>query len=657
MKVQIMKIMIRFATRRRLFQVGLGILLALGLTCFANPNYLAQSRILFAQNNEFQIYVAPNGKDSNPGTLTAPIASIRRAQELARQATASKRQNVTVYLRGGLYRLTNTLNFDERDSGAEGYTVTYAAYAKERPVLSGGVPISNWKQTSNELFTTRVNLRFRQLYTNGQRGIRARFPNGNNYLRLRQWFADPKPDIQNTRDENRVIVVNAADLKGFNITPESKVEMVIHRDWAENRLRVESLQIRGDRGLVTVREPERQMAFGSLYPFKYPRQAYHLENSLSFVDAPGEWFLEPDGDLFYRPRAGETLASLKAVAPNLDTLIQIMGKPNNPVKNLVFRGLTFTETTWLIPDQYGKVGFQGPTSFIPAPNNQPIANTALTAAVKVRYARNLRFTRNRIQNSGGNGITFGVGVQNSAIVGNIFKNIAASGIVLHGPTTRTQLSYARPNKTNSQVWAEDFKGRSPLSEQNRNNQINNNLITQVGVDYTDNCGIFGAYIADTKIENNQLSKLPYTGISLGWGWTSETTDQSNNLVRANDISEAMQMLTDGGGIYHLSRSNGTQIIENYIHAMKLSPWAERRVLSAIMIDSGSSGLLVARNVFRNFSTEAKRKAQDSFTQILLSTPREANRLEANEDISPTIAKQVIAKAGLEPAYRDLQTSL
>jgi hypothetical protein len=305
-----------------LFCIGL---LLTGLLTTQSSCVWAQVSVFFAQTHEVQIYVAVNGRNSNPGTITAPVASIDRAQTLARQATITQRKNVTVYLRGGLYRLARTLEFNEQDSGAEGYKVTYKAYAKERPILSGGVPITGWRPASNGLYTTKINFKFRQLYINGRRVTRARFPNGNNYLRLRQWYLDAKPDINNTREANRVLIVNAADFQGVAIPTNGSTEIVIQRDWAQNRLRIESFQLQGNKGLVGVREPERQSAFGSLYAFKYPLQAYHLENSLSFLDVPGEWFLDPDGDLFYRPRPGETVSSLKAVAPRLETLLRIHG--------------------------------------------------------------------------------------------------------------------------------------------------------------------------------------------------------------------------------------------------------------------------------------------------------------------------------------------
>ncbi len=45
-----------------------------------------------------QIYVAPDGNDSNPGTIDQPFESIQKAQELASPGD-------TVFIRGGTYQI------------------------------------------------------------------------------------------------------------------------------------------------------------------------------------------------------------------------------------------------------------------------------------------------------------------------------------------------------------------------------------------------------------------------------------------------------------------------------------------------------------------------------------------------------------------------
>src|SRR5207249_787073 len=66
----------------------------------------------FAHGAEF--FVAPNGDDTNPGTLEKPFATLPRAQEAARKAIADGK--VIVKLRGGVYYLRDTLVLTKADS-------------------------------------------------------------------------------------------------------------------------------------------------------------------------------------------------------------------------------------------------------------------------------------------------------------------------------------------------------------------------------------------------------------------------------------------------------------------------------------------------------------------------------------------------------------
>ncbi|MDH7603953.1 MAG: T9SS type A sorting domain-containing protein [Melioribacter sp.] len=86
-----------------------------------------------------QIYIAPYGNDSNPGTIDKPLESLQKAQELVNPGD-------TVFIRGGLYKIrANQISkvvsnlfacvtyLDK--SGTEGNTIKYWAYPGETPVF------------------------------------------------------------------------------------------------------------------------------------------------------------------------------------------------------------------------------------------------------------------------------------------------------------------------------------------------------------------------------------------------------------------------------------------------------------------------------------------------------------------------------------------
>ncbi|MCL5098062.1 MAG: hypothetical protein M1608_11160 [Candidatus Omnitrophica bacterium] len=56
-----------------------------------------------APENKADFYVAPDGKDSNPGNAAAPFATIAKARDAVREKVAAGlTNNVLVLIRGGL---------------------------------------------------------------------------------------------------------------------------------------------------------------------------------------------------------------------------------------------------------------------------------------------------------------------------------------------------------------------------------------------------------------------------------------------------------------------------------------------------------------------------------------------------------------------------
>jgi hypothetical protein len=76
-------------------------------------------------------YVAPDGADANSGTMTAPFATLERAQQAASPGD-------TVYIRGGTYRFSGTqatVGVSFTKSGQSGKPIRYFAYAGELPIF------------------------------------------------------------------------------------------------------------------------------------------------------------------------------------------------------------------------------------------------------------------------------------------------------------------------------------------------------------------------------------------------------------------------------------------------------------------------------------------------------------------------------------------
>ena len=98
----------------------------------------------YANVDGVNFYVATNGDDSNSGTIDFPFATVEKARDAIRELKVESglpNGGVTVYIRGGTYQLTESLEFTEEDSGTEAAPIVYQEYPGEHAVLSGGVSI------------------------------------------------------------------------------------------------------------------------------------------------------------------------------------------------------------------------------------------------------------------------------------------------------------------------------------------------------------------------------------------------------------------------------------------------------------------------------------------------------------------------------------
>jgi len=179
-------------------------------------------------------YVATNGSDAWSGKQAAPatrgddgpFASVARARDAVRALKAAEplAESVRVQIRGGVYYLDQTLTFGPEDSGAEGAVVSYEAYPGETPEFVGGRRIEGWQPAAGRMVSVHLpevqagEWYFRQLFVDGRRQVRARYPN-----------VDPEDPIR------RGFLYAAPSQGGFGLALNN-----IHNpgDWTEYRVQI-----------------------------------------------------------------------------------------------------------------------------------------------------------------------------------------------------------------------------------------------------------------------------------------------------------------------------------------------------------------------------------------------------------------------------------
>lgn len=90
-------------------------------------------------------FVATDGSDANPGTEAKSFATLERARDAVREfRSRNPESKAEMRVRGGVYELPKTHQFDAVDSGSEKQPVLWAAQENEKPIRSGGGRISEF---------------------------------------------------------------------------------------------------------------------------------------------------------------------------------------------------------------------------------------------------------------------------------------------------------------------------------------------------------------------------------------------------------------------------------------------------------------------------------------------------------------------------------
>jgi hypothetical protein len=611
-----------------------------------------------------ELWVSTDGSDNNPGTQAQPFASVaaaqREARELRRLGKVGTNEPARIVLRGGIYSLTGPLFVRSEDSGTETSPTIIEAAPNEQPVLSGGIQITSWKQSPTEVaglppaargnvWVTDVPkladrpLEFRQLWVNDRKAIRAREPNDDQLNRIVAW--------DKTNQQAWISVGSAGilagelrngDLAGKMPALPERLEMIIDQVWETAMLRVKTLRVEGDRVCLTFQQPESKLEFEHPWPpiivttnYQAP---FFLANAIEFLDQPGEWFEDISaGRIYYWPRPGEDLTQSKVTVPVLETLVRMEGTLDRPVENIIFRGIRFEHATWLRPSQAGDVPLQAGmflldayrlkpkgTSYHPGLDNQSWIGRP-PAGVLVKDANHIAFERCRFEHMAAVGLDFPSGTHDDLIQGCVFRDLGGNGI---------QLGQFSAAGVETHVPYQPKDERVICTRE----KILNNLVTDCGTEDWGSVGIGIGYGREITVGHNEVCDLPYTGISLGWGWTKATNCMRDNVIYANHIHHVAIRLGDTAGIYTLSTQPGTVVSENSVHDIKMSPFVpDPDHWFYLYLDEGSSFITVRDNWC-------------PAEKFLKNANGPGNHWENN---GPMVSQKIKDAAGLEPAFQDL----
>ncbi len=514
----------------------------------------AQTRVL---------YVSPDGDDAwsgeraspNRSRTDGPVRTLRRALQILLQGEPMPTE---IRLRGGVYFLQEPILLTPEHTAKAQGRLTITAHGHEMPILSGGRRITGWKQDKWHGKTVWVaeipDVRegkwfFRQLFVNGTRAVRARYPN-RGYLKVESLPDSTSDWVQgHTRFRYR-----EGDIPVFTALEEG--EALVFNRWVENRLPLKAMDSQA-----------RILEFRKRSTFALQEgDLYYLENLPEALDAPGEWYLSRrEGKLYYLPRAGEQIETIEAVAPALSVLVQLVGVPEQGqyVQGVRFQGVVFRHTEWALPAEMETGGFVQAAFGVPA-------------ALHATGARRCEFVDCVIEQVGTYGIELGRGCQYNRVEGCLLRDLGAGGIKIGEPTIREN-----PN------------------EQTFGNTVQDCVIQDGGKLFASAVGIWIGQSYSNRLVHNTISDLYYTGISIGWTWGYGASLAGGNLVAFNHVHHIGvrsdgdgPVLSDMGGIYTLGIQHGTVIRNNHWHDIagyRYGGWG-------IYFDEGSTGIVAENNL-------------------------------------------------------------
>ncbi|HEY5759412.1 MAG TPA: hypothetical protein VIU34_26495 [Steroidobacter sp.] len=603
-----------------------------GLSTFVPDNVRNVQTVTFT--------VSPQGDDGGDGSVRRPFKTLTRAQQAVRSVNSDA--NVVVLLADGIYRISDPLHFTAADGGQDGNNVTWQAAPNAAPVIAGSIPVTGWK----------ISDAARQIYVaDVPAGTDTRQLWVNNRLAKPASIEIPRSAIEFDAEG---MTINDAQYDYLASLPTQQRIEVQATGYFTNRLSpVKSIAGRK----LLMQQPawdNNTWGYDTLNaPVGSESAHLYLSNSLAFLTQPNQFYVDPEGgQLYYRPATGVTPEQMTVELPKLQYLVSVGGSYERPVRDLTFKGIRFSYSSWMGPsspegyaDQQSGAYLTGVT---PGRPNDAFKScvwgcrafetrrndwSQIPAAVQVSAAERIVFDQVVFAHLGQIGLGIGnndnahatgvgLGARSVEVKRSVFNDLAG-GAILAGGISRDAHHPSNPRMAN------------------RNIVIANNRIKTVSQVYMDNSAILSTYVDSAIILHNDISDAPYDGIDIGWGWGINDVggnavyriaerghyDHPENLiydtptlhrrvmVAYNRLYNIKTRFHDGGAIYNLSASPDTFIAENYLYNIP------ERI--ALYLDEGSRYITLRNNVVDGAGTWLNINTVHSYLPLRTSTDNKA----------------------------------
>ncbi|MBC8770444.1 right-handed parallel beta-helix repeat-containing protein [Arenibacter sp. BSSL-BM3] len=483
------------------------------------------------------IYVSPQGKDSNAGSIKAPFASLGRAIIELRKFAG--KEPVTVWFKEGTYYLKETVLLGPELSGTSENPIVFSALPGASVTIKGSKLLENlqWREYQQGIFVTDVpiGLDFDQLFVNGERQARARFPNydydnphrggqgyqqvtGGTDKRYDEWFTyDSKKFTDKTWENPKTGIVHAFQ----------------SHNWGNMQYRISGI----DRGQNKIFLGEGGWQLQRSYGIggKGDNASwFYIDNVFEELDVRGEWFLDSEKRLlYYFPEVETDLKNAVIEVPILKDLIQIKGSSDSPVGHISIKGLNFSHSLSTYMDNY-----------------EPLARGDWAihrgGAIFLEGTENCTIEDCNFDYLGGNGVFMSAYNRNNTVSSCQFVHMGESAVCFVGSPSAVRFYQTWDDREiDGKDWVEMRKGMDlapgPKSlDYPKNCTVQNSIMHDFGDYGKQVAGIFISMSHKITASHNTIYNCPRAGICINdgtWG---------GHVVEHNDIWETVRETGEHG---------------------------------------------------------------------------------------------------------------
>ena len=586
---------------------------------------------VFAQDieNPYEIYVDATASDGGDGSVNHPFKTIQQAKEYIRTIDKADKSGIAVAIKSGFYYIDEPIVFGEEDSGTENCPITYYGDNSNngnRPILSGGKIVEgSWRDEGNGIYSIPYDRdkKLRALYVNGQRcymTTNAKTARGFGGYGSYSVSKDQVSWAWDDVEAYKGVTLNTKELDSNTRNPED-IELMTQTTWNTTIVCVDSLEKNG-----TMVDANLQMPYGAIAQNLTSSNAFKftdvvtISNVFEWLDEEGEFYFDKSAKkLYYKKRANEDLNTAQVVVPNNETVIKIEGQDKeHQVKYLNFKTLKFAYTDWNlfeVAGSFGRATNQGAASMVALYDENKDgtifhesiyrANDVGHAAIMVSAANNINFKDIVIAHTGNDGISMVNDVQDSSFEEGIIYDIAGTSMLIGHP----QHMYIGDKGSSKGIFPDKEKYEISQEALCERLLIKNTYIQDIGVMFAGNPGVMIYAGKEITFEKNTLKNVPYSGISIGWGWWNQNGDDDSIVpgeamdclgkitIKNNAFYNCLTKLSDGGAIYTLGAMPDSIISENYIKDVAIgAPKPDKDKIRGIHLDEGTAGVYGEKNV-------------------------------------------------------------